>query len=437
MERAAMKELLEWKDDPFRKPLLVFGARQVGKSYLIEQFARENFESYVLLNFEEDPRLLQAFEGSLDPKVVVSNLEQILGSPPRIEDMIYIFDEVQASHRALTSLKYFQESGFPHPVIAAGSLLGVSVNQKELSLPVGKVNTMVLHPMTFDEFMCATGYERMMEGIREAYMRGEPYPMHDQALDLYRTYLLVGGMPEAVSAYIETGDFRTVAGVQRDILTLYYADMAKYGASLVDVARARDVWNSIPSQLAKENRKFQYNKVRSGGRASQYEGALDWLLAAGLITKCARISSGRVPLALQEDAAAFKVYVNDVGLLSVMSGIPASVLFDKRGRTLLDAGGLTENYVIQQLVARGIVPRYWTSGERAEVDLVVEDGSAKAVPVEIKSSEHVRSRSLSVYCERYEPSRAVRVSPKNFGMGNVESVPLYAVGCLADDVIGA
>ncbi|HQE69964.1 MAG TPA: DUF4143 domain-containing protein, partial [Atopobiaceae bacterium] len=205
----------------------------------------------------------------------------------------------------------------------------------------------------------------------------------------------------------------------------------------VDVARARDVWNSIPSQLAKENRKFQYNKVRSGGRASQYEGALDWLLAAGLITKCARISSGRIPLALQEDAAAFKVYVNDVGLLSVMSGIPASVLFDKRGRTLLDAGGLTENYVIQQLVARGIVPRYWTSGERAEVDLVVEDGSAKAVPVEIKSSEHVRSRSLSAYCERYEPSRAVRVSPKNFGMGNVESVPLYAVGCLADDVIGA
>lgn len=218
------------------------------------------------------------------------------------------------------------------------------------------------------------------------------------------------------------------------MLNLYLADMAKYATNPTEVARARDVWNSVPGQLAKENHKFQYKLVRSGGRASQYEGAISWLLSAGLVTKCVRISSGQVPIRLQEDASAFKVYSNDVGLLSTMSGVPASALFDERGRALLDAGGLTENYVIQQMVARGIEPHYWTSEGRAEVDLVVEDGTASAIPVEIKSTENVRSKSLRVYCDKYHPDRAVRVSARNFGPGEVESVPLYAAGCLADDV---
>lgn len=434
MERTAMKRLLEWKDDPNRKPLLLFGARQVGKSYLIEQFARENYESYAILNFEEDPRLTHAFDGSLDPCTVISNLGQIMGLPLNVEGMLYIFDEVQASNRALTALKYFQESGFPHPVIAAGSLLGVAVNQKDYALPVGKVNTMTLRPMTFDEFMVATGHGLMLEGIRDAYAERRSYQLHDQAMDLYRTYLLVGGMPEAVDAYSRSGDVRDAARVHRDILNLYLADMAKYATNPTDVARARDVWNSVPGQLAKENHKFQYKQVRSGGRASQYEGAISWLLSAGLIDKCVRVSSGQVPLRLQEDAGSFKVYANDVGLLSTMSGIPAAALFDVRGRSLLDAGGLTENYVVQQMVARGVVPRYWTSGNRAEVDLVVEDGSAKAVPVEVKSTENVRSRSLGVYREKYDPDRIVRISARNFGTGDVESIPLYAAGCLADEL---
>ena len=434
MERAEMRRLLDWKSSPQRKPLLLFGARQVGKSYLIEQFARENYEKYALFNLEEDPRLARAFDGNLDPCTVISNLSQITGHTLDTENMLYVFDEAQVSNRALTALKYFQEANFSHPVIAAGSLLGVAVNQRYYSLPVGKVNTMVLHPMTFDEFMGATGHALMLEGIREAYFDRRAYQLHDQAMDLYRTYLLVGGMPEAVAAYARTGDVRDAVRVHRDVLNLYLADMAKYAPSPTDVARARDVWNSVPGQLAKENHKFQYRQVRSGGRSSEYEGAISWLLSAGLIDKCMRVSSGQVPLRLHEDRGSFKIYANDVGLLSTMSGIPASALFDERGRSLLDTGGLTENYVVQQMVARGIEPRYWTSGNRAEVDLVVEDGSAKAVPIEIKSTKNVRSRSLGVYRDKYEPDRVVRVSARNFGTGDVESIPLYAVGCLADDV---
>lgn len=437
MDRVAMRQLLEWKDSPNRKPLLVFGARQVGKSYLIEQFARDNFESYALFNLEEDPRLKQAFEGSLEPSNVISNLSQIVGHPLDVKGMLYVFDEVQVSNRALTALKYFQESGFPHPVIAAGSLLGVAVSQRDYSLPVGKVNTMLLHPMTFAEFMEATGNGLMLEGIREAYADKRPYQLHDQAMDLYRTYLLVGGMPEAVAAYAQTGDVRDAVRVHRDILSLYLADMAKYAPSPTDVARARDVWNSVPGQLAKENHKFQYKQVRSGGRASQYEGALSWLLSAGLITKCVRVSSGQVPLRLQEDRSSFKVYANDTGLLSTMSGVPTSALFDIQGRSLLDAGGLTENFVVQQMVAHGVEPHYWTSDGRAEVDLVVEDGTAKAVPVEVKSTENVRSKSLKVYQQRYEPVRSVRISARNFGAGEVESIPLYAAECLAEELVRA
>ena len=434
MRRSAMAGLKDWKNNPKRKPLLLYGARQAGKSYLLEQFAKENYESFVILNFEENPRLAQAFEGSLEPKTIIANLGQLLGWPLETQNMLYVFDEIQAASRALTSLKYFQESGFPHPIVAAGSLLGLAVSKKELSMPVGKVNTMTLHPMTFDEFMVATGHELMLEGISQAYAYKTAYALHNEAIGLYRTYLLVGGMPEAVQAYADTGDVREAVSVHRDILALYLADMAKYAQSPTEIARARDVWQSLPAQLAKENRKFQYKQVRHGGRSSQYEGALEWLLAAGLITRVPRISSGQVPLGIQEDRSSFKIYANDVGLLATMSGIPASALFDERGRAALDAGGITENYVVQQLVSRGIACRYWTSEGKAEVDLVIEDGSSKAVPVEVKSTENVRSKSLAVYRGKYEPTRVVRISPRNFGEGDVESIPLYAVGCLADDI---
>lgn len=438
MQRDAMDALLNWKNNPRHKPLMVFGARQVGKSYLLERFAKEGYQSYVVLNLEQSASLRTAFEGDLSPRTILSNLSQLVHASLPNSDMLIVLDEIQACPNALTSLKYFQEQLPDQPIIGAGSLLGVAVRERGASYPVGKVDTLTLHPMTFGEFLVGIGEEAMLDGIRDAYERRAAYPLHERAMELYRAYLLVGGMPEAVKTYRESRDTREAARVHHAILDLYLTDMAKYAQNPTDIAKARDAWLSMPAQLAKENHKFQYKTIRGGARASRYEGALEWLLAAGLTTRCMRVSSGQVSLPLQEDASSFKMYVNDTGLLCTMSEVPHAALFDDRLRPLLDAGGITENYVAQQLVAQGIIPRYWTSGNTAEVDFVVEDGSALAVPIEVKSTTHVRSKSLGVYARAYDPQRCVRVSARNFGqIDSVESIPLYAVGVLASDLARA
>ena len=438
MQRDAMDALLNWKNNPRHKPLMVFGARQVGKSYLLERFAKEGYQSYVVLNLEQSASLRTAFEGDLSPRTILSNLSQLVHASLPNSDMLIVLDEIQACPNALTSLKYFQEQLPDQPIIGAGSLLGVAVRERGASYPVGKVDTLTLHPMTFGEFLVGIGEEAMLDGIRDAYERRAAYPLHERAMELYRAYLLVGGMPEAVKTYRESRDTREAARVHHAILDLYLTDMAKYAQNPTDIAKARDAWLSMPAQLAKENHKFQYKTIRGGARASRYEGALEWLLAAGLTTRCMRVSSGQVPLPLQEDASSFKMYVNDTGLLCTMSEVPHAALFDDRLRPLLHAGGITENYVAQQLVAQGIIPRYWTSGNTAEVDFVVEDGSALAVPIEVKSTTHVRSKSLGVYARAYDPQRCVRVSARNFGQtDSVESIPLYAVGVLASDLARA
>ena len=430
MKRNAMSALMGWKSRSSRKPLLVYGARQVGKSHLIKEFAKAEFDDYVFLDLERQAVAREVFDGDLDPNRVISNIEQVTNHRIDPHRTLIFFDEIQAAPRALAALKYICEELPDSYVVAAGSLLGVAVNRIGFSAPVGKVETLTLLPMTFDEWLEATGHGQMIKGISEAYARKAPYPLHEQALDFYRTYVLTGGMPEAVASYAEHGDFADVSRIQRDILDLYVADMAKY-AEPIETARIREAWLSVPAQLAKENHKFQYKVVRSGGRASQYSVALDWLETAGLVNRCVRISSGQVPLKMQEDRSSFKIYLADTGLLSAMMEIPPAVMFDAAARKFLDAGALTENYVAQNLVAGGFVPRYWTSGRTAEVDFVIEDGGAQAVPVEVKSSDNVRSRSLSVYREKYEPVRTLRLSTRNFGMSDgIESIPLYAAFCL-------
>ena len=430
MKRNAMSALMGWKSRSSRKPLLVYGARQVCKSYLIKEFAKAEFDDYVFLDLERQAVAREVFDGDLDPNRVISNIEQVTNHRIDPHRTLIFFDEIQAAPRALAALKYICEELPDSYVVAAGSLLGVAVNRIGFSAPVGKVETLTLLPMTFDEWLEATGHGQMIKGISEAYARKAPYPLHEQALDFYRTYVLTGGMPEAVASYAEHGDFADVSRIQRDILDLYVADMAKY-AEPIETARIREAWLSVPAQLAKENHKFQYKVVRSGGRASQYSVALDWLETAGLVNRCVRISSGQVPLKMQEDRSSFKIYLADTGLLSAMMEIPPAVMFDAAARKFLDAGALTENYVAQNLVAGGFVPRYWTSGRTAEVDFVIEDGGAQAVPVEVKSSDNVRSRSLSVYREKYEPVRTLRLSTRNFGMSDgIESIPLYAAFCL-------
>ena len=274
-----------------------------------------------------------------------------------------------------------------------------------------------------------------MEAIQEAYVDRSNFALHDFAMDLFWAYLLVGGMPEAVRDYADTGSLRGVPRIHHSILSQYSGDMTKYADTSKDIIRAQRAWDSVPAQLAKENRKFQYSTIEKGARASRFESSLAWLEAAGIIVKCFQVDSGVVPLSFHENVNAFKVYANDVGLLSTKAEIPPSAVLDERMRASLDRGGIVENYVVQQFVARGIKPRYWTNRNRAEVDLVVEDGSAHAIPVEIKSSDNVRSKSLYAYADKFAPKRLVRFSTKNFGTGKVESIPLYAAGCFAEELV--
>lgn len=437
MERNALKQLEAWKDNPRRKPLLMYGARQVGKTYLLKSFGARNFEHTAYFDLEKQADVRAAFTGNLSPQTILSNLSQVAGHAIDTTNTLIVFDEIQASNRALASLKYFCEEVPDVYVVAAGSLLGVSLNREGYSAPVGKVDTITLRPLTFDEFLRAVGDGAMIDGIQASYANNEAYFLHEQALDLYRAYILVGGMPESILVYRETKDFKQVAAVQNTILDLYVADMAKY-AQPYETARIMEAWRSIPAQLAKENKKFQYKTVRSGGRANQYETALTWLETAGLINRCVQITSGQLPLSLHESRNAFKVYLADTGLLSAFIQVNPASLFDDAGRKEFDAGALTENYVAQALTAQDFDLKYWVSQGKAEVDFVIDVGLPKALPIEVKSSRNVQSKSLSVYREKYEPSLVMRLSTKNFGFESetkngittgIKSVPLYAAFC--------
>ncbi|PWG59622.1 ATPase [Bifidobacterium catulorum] len=434
MRRNMMKRLVEWRKTYGHKPLLVYGARQTGKTYLLNEFAKTEFANdYVRVDLERDGRARQVFEQDLEPRILIRRLSQISGTRIDPDHTLLFLDEIQASNRALASLKYFQEDMPQLSVVAAGSLLGVAVNQQGFTAPVGKVQTLTLRPMNFAEFVDALGEGALVEEIRESYRSGEAFYLHDEMLSRFWQYLLVGGMPEAVAEYVRSGSFDAVRVVQMDIADLYSADMAKY-ASPVETARIRDTWNSIPAQLAKENHKFQYKLVHSGGRASVYAPAISWLLSAGLVERCVRVSSGRLPLAMHEDAAAFKVYMGDTGLLSARSELRQDMVMDAGRRRWVDLGGIVENYVAQHICANGVPLRYWTSGATAEVDFVMQmDDGIAGVPVEVKSSDNTRSRSLSVYRGKYEPGEALRLSTKNFGSDNgIRSVPLYAAFCIGE-----
>ncbi|MDF7640833.1 ATP-binding protein [Bifidobacterium sp. ESL0784] len=435
MYRNAMKQLLVWKQNCERKPLLVYGARQTGKSYLIRHFGHDEFNDMAYFDLEANAAARSAFDGDIEPKTILRKLGQVQGKPIDPGKTLVVLDEIQASNRALASLKYFNE-GLPGSfVIAAGSLLGVAVKREGFSAPVGKVETMTLRPMSFDEFLLALGDETMRDDIQAQYRLSEQYVRHDDALDRYWAYLLCGGMPEAVAAYVaDNHDFGEIRTIQRNILDLYVADMAKY-ALPTETARIREAFNSIPAQLAKENHKFQYKIVHSGGRASQYAFALDWLETAGLASRCVQITSGQLPLALHENRSAFKIYMADTGLLGAMSELPVETLLNPQLRGSLDLGAFTENYVAQTLTASGHTLRYWTSKSDAEVNFVAALGDQAtlrtATPIEVKSSDNVRSRSLRAYQDKYQPQRLIRLSTKNFGREkDIESVPLYAAFCL-------
>jgi len=430
MERKIVDRLIEWKNSPKRMPLLLYGARQTGKTYTALTFGKQHYKNTAYFNMEDSREVAAIFDRDLDPARIVKELSAKSAQSILKGETLIIFDEIQACERALTSLKYFCENAPEYHVMAAGSLLGVALKCEQYSFPVGKVDMMTIYPLDFEEFLWATGNDVLCDMIKDAYGNFSPLSLHETAMDLYKTYLAVGGMPRAVLEYTETRDFNFVIAAQKTLNDAYIADMAKY-AKPQETTKIMAAWSSVPAQLAKENRKFQYKVIKSGARAYEYETPLEWLKAAGIINKCVRVAECRMPLSAYADNDSFKVYMADTGLLCSKFDIAANVVIN--GSHSFDGfkGALAENYIMQALITNGIKPYYWSSPGKAELDFVFQDRQGGIIPLEAKSAGNTRSKSLNSFIAAYKPPYAVRVSAKNFGFeNNIKSIPLYALFCL-------
>jgi predicted AAA+ superfamily ATPase len=430
MERKFISKLLKWKNSADRMPLIVTGARQVGKTFGLLEFGKAHYKNVVYLNFENFLELHDIFERDLNPERIIRELSVKTNNSIFPNDTLLIFDEIQACERALTSLKYFCEDAPQYHIAAAGSLLGVTLNRAKFSFPVGKVDRITLYPLDFEEFLWALGRKNATELIRECFENNCEFTAHNDFLDLYKIYLLVGGMPKIVSDYVKNLDFNNISILQRNITDAYIADMVKY-AQATETNKILAAFNSIPAQLAKENHKFQYKIIKNGARAYDYEAPLDWLQVAGIVRKCMKVTEGKFPLELFAQHNSFKIYLSDIGLLSSRYALPHNVLLSNFSDFENIKGALAENYVFSAMTNNEYQPHYWESEGKAEVDFVFQDKNGKIIPVEVKSSEHNRSRSLNLYVEKYKPDYSIRISFKNFGFeNNIKSVPLYAAFCI-------
>lgn len=430
MERKINIKLITWKNSVNRMPLVISGARQVGKTYTLLTFGKEHYSNIAYFNFESNTELQQIFLRDLSPARIITELSAISGISILKHETLIIFDEIQSCERALTSLKYFCEEAPDYHVTAAGSLLGVAINRHTFSYPVGKIEIINLYPLDFEEFLLAMGQKSGIEIIKECFEKNSFFSLHHTYLDWYKKYLIIGGMPQVINEFIEKNDFNFVLALQKNIVDAYIADMAKY-ATPYETIKIMGTFNSVPSQLAKENHKFQYKLIKKGARAYEYEIPIDWLKASGIINKCIKVTEGKFPLELFSHADLFKVYMGDIGLLTSKYSItPNIILSDISGFENIK-GALAENYVNNSLVYNGYTPFYWESQGKAEVDFIVQFPDGKIIPIEVKSSENVKSKSLNQYIMLYNPDYAIRISARNFGFENgIKSVPLYAVFCI-------
>lgn len=431
MYRKIMEYLIEWKNSPYRKPLILQGARQVGKTYSVLEFGREQYENVAYFNFETDPLLAKTFDESIDPSYLIPVLSRISGQTIIREKTLIVLDEIQLCERALTSLKYFCEKAPEYHVIVAGSLLGVAVNRERFSFPVGKVDIKTLYPMDMEEFFLAYGEGDLVAQIRACFQNDTPMPaaLHEAALAYYRQYLVVGGMPDCVSKYLETKDFILVRHTQNMVLASYLNDMSKYN-SQNEIKKTRLVYDNITVQLSKKNTRFQYKLIKKGARAAEFENAIEWLALSGIATRIYRVEHPKKPLGNYKDIDSFKTYISDVGLLCAKKDIVAGdVLY--LSRELDDfKGGMVENYVCCQLTVNEYKSYYWTSDRGAEVDFIIQrDG--KIIPIEVKSADNTKAKSLNAYMDVHKPEYAIKLSTKNFGFEDgKKTVPLYATFCV-------
>ena len=430
MEREIIKDLVKWKNSKNRKPLIVHGARQVGKTYIIKQFGKENYDNLIYVNFETNKEFSSLIEENISAKYIINKLELFFGERIIPGKTLIFFDEIQANERALTSLKYFCEDNNEYHVIAAGSLLGIAINRENYSFPVGKVQIINMYPLSFKEFLLALGRESLINEIQKHYENNERMSkdIHDLCLKLYRTYLIVGGMPEVVKTYLEEQKVIMSIDVQAEILESYKRDMTKYADNSLS-NRIISAFDSIPMQLAKDNQKFQYKVISRGGTSSIFGEAILWLKNSGIVNQVYKVIP-ELPLEMHKDLASFKLYMSDVGLFVNKAGYPLYQIDLNTNPTMIAMGPLTEHYVANELRINGYESYYWESDGKAELDFIIQKGM-DIIPIEVKSNIHTKSKSLDVYMKTFNPKMAIKISEKNFGYeNNIKSVPLYAVFCV-------
>lgn len=433
MYRVAIEKLLKWKKSKRRKPLIIEGARQVGKTWLMQEFGRKAYKNTVYINFDSNSSMTELFASDLNTDRLIMGLELYAGHKIDPNNTLLIFDEVQEVPRALTSLKYFCENAPQYHIVCAGSMLGIALHQGT-SFPVGKVDFLKLYPLSFKEFLMATGKEQfaklldkldfqMITNFKQTY------------IDALKQYYYVGGMPEAVQSFTESSDFNEVREIQQRILSAYEQDFSKHAPNDI-VPRLRMLWNNIPAQLAKENKKFLYGLVREGARAKDYETAIMWLIDCGLVHKVSRVNSGNIPLKAYEDFRAFKLFVADVGLLSSMVGLSQRTLIEGNNLFVEFKGALTEQFVCQQLKTIENIGIYYYTNDRGscEVDFVVDTGE-RVIPVEVKAEVNLRAKSLKTYNEKFSPDISVRTSMADYKKEDwLINLPLYAIDQIIKEI---
>ena len=430
MQRKIYKEFLKWKDTNMTKPLMIIGSRQIGKTYIIEEFCKNEFPNYIEVNLQKSPQIVEIFEQKKDPEEKFYKMLIEINKNFNVETDIIFFDEVQESEQLISDLKFFCESDKPYKIIVAGSLLGVKLKRFHSSFPVGKVEMLNMYAMDFEEFLMALNKTMWIAEIKRCYEKNEPIVVHDKLLDLYRTYLYIGGMPESINNYINAKEniFNYKEKIKKDIIDAYISDMSKYIENVFESAKIEQIYKSIPSQLGNRSKKFQYAKVNKNARRRDYELPLDWLLASNMIIKCNNLTAIEIPPKAFENPDFFKLFINDVGLLSTLLEIKFNdILLDK---PYIFKGEIAENYVAEQLCSNNITLQYHkvdqNSNENMEIDFILynDDG---IIPIEVKADDNIKSTSLNKYINKYKPNYAIRISSKNFGFANnIKSVPLYA-----------
>ena len=429
MYRKIEEEFKSWKQN-YQMPLMLVGARQTAKTYILEEFCKKNYANYIYINLDKEDNIAEIFETTIIPEEIIEKIEIIKNIIIDIENTIIFFDEIQVSERAITSLKYFCESDKPYKIVCAGSLLGVKINRFKSSFPVGKVTIKYLYPMDFEEYLIALGETKLIDEIKTHYQTNEALmnPIHEKALDLFKKYLALGGMPALINDFLENECIISHVNfeLQEQIITSYLADMNKYTENSEGIKNSQ-IYNSIPKELARVNNTFKYSLVNKDARKVRYESSLEWLLASNMILKCDLADKNESPLKAFTNSDKFKLYLSDVGLLRALSNLDyREILLEKNE---MFKGVLTENYIACEFYTKRR-ELYYYSFDKYEIDFLIKiDG--EIIPVEVKSGKRTTSKSLNEYIKKYNPKFSIRISSKNFGLeNNIKSVPLYAVFCI-------